>query len=81
VRKKIRAFHPSGTRKVLDSDRRLLIISRGFRGENIRVVINVSEDQLSLHEYVGLRDLLTGKPFGGKVESYGVYLLPGISSQ
>jgi hypothetical protein len=81
VRKQTPAFHPSGTRQVLDSDRRLLIISRGFRGENIRVVINVSEDQLSLHQYVGLRDLLTGKPFDGTVESYGVYFLSGISSQ
>ena len=75
VRKQIRAFHPSGTRQVLDSDRKLLIIARGFRGENIRVVINVSEDQLPLHEYRGLQDLLTGKPFDGLVESYGVYFL------
>jgi glycosidase len=81
VRKQIRAFHPSGTWQVLDSDRRLLIVSRSFRGENIRVVINVSGDQLSLHEYRGLRDRLTGKSFDGKVESYGVYFLPGISNQ
>ena len=79
VRKQIRAFHPSGTRQVLDSDRRLLIIARGFRGENIRVVINVSEDRLPLLEYRGLRELLTGKPFDGMVDSYGVYFLPGMS--
>jgi len=75
LRRQIPALHPSGTRQVLDSDKRLLIISRSFEGESIHVVINVSDYQLLLHEYKGRRDLLSGSSFDGNVEGYGVYFL------
>jgi glycosidase len=76
VRKRIAAFHPAGTRQVLDSDKRLLVVSRSFEGESIHVVINVSKDQLPLHDYKGRRDLLSGDFFDGKIEGYGVYFFP-----
>jgi len=76
LRKRTPAFHPSGRRRVLDSDRRLLVISRSFKGESLEVLINVSEEDLLVREFEGRQDLLNGKRFDGKVEGYGVYFLP-----
>jgi hypothetical protein len=61
VRKRIAAFHPAGTRQVLDSDKRLLVVSRSFEGESIHVVINVSKDQLPLDDYKGRRHFNLGR--------------------
>ena len=74
-RKKIPSFHPSGTREVLDRDKRLLIIVRQYKDESICVVINVSDHKLILPEYQGKCDLITNTIFNGKVNPYGVYFL------
>ncbi len=75
LRKRIPALHPSSKRRVLDSDRRLLVISRSFKGKSIHIVINVTENQLLLNEYKGRRDLVSGRFFNGKVEGYEVCFL------
>lgn len=75
-RKKIPAFHPSSEKEVIDFiDKRLLVIERRFEDETIRVIINVSEDMLTVGEYRGRLELTSNRPFDGKAGPYGVYLL------
>jgi glycosidase len=74
-RKQLPSFHPSGTREVLESDKKLLTIIRRYKGESVWVVINVSDDRFTLPEYERKLDLITKKPFDGKVEPYGIYFL------
>ncbi len=75
ARKRIRASHPSGTRKVLDLDRRLLAIERKFEQEKILAIINVSDDTIPLPEHEMRLDLITRTLFNGQIEPYGVYAL------
>jgi sucrose phosphorylase len=72
-RKQLPSFHPSGTREILETDKRLLIIIRRYKGESLCVIINVSDDSFTLPEYERKLDLITKKPFDGKVEPYGLY--------
>ncbi|MFN2127204.1 MAG: hypothetical protein ACK2TU_05035 [Anaerolineales bacterium] len=74
-RKQLPSFHPSGTREVLESDKKLLTIIRRYKGESVWVVINVSDDRFTLPEYERKLDLITKKPFDVKVEPYGIYFL------
>ena len=75
VRGRISSFHPGGNREVKDSDNRLLVIRRSFRGRIATAVINVSRSEVALHEYEGQRDAVSGKIFEGIVEPYEVYIL------
>ncbi len=75
ARETVHAFHPSSTRKLINCDKRLLAIERQFEGKTVLVVINVSEDEVGLPEYRGKSDVITGRPFQGKVEPYGFYFL------
>jgi glycosidase len=75
IRETGRAFHPSSKRKLWDRDKRLLVIERTFEGDKLWVVINVSEDKVSLPELHGKRDSITGRPFPGKSDPYGVHFL------
>ncbi|HDY70270.1 MAG TPA: hypothetical protein ENH50_01240 [Nitrospirae bacterium] len=75
VRKEISSFHPAGTRKALNIDKRLLTIVRQYRDEAVRVVINVSKDIIFLPGYEGDFDLVNYKVFDGRVTPYGVYFL------
>lgn len=74
-REQIPSFHPSGTREVLDVDKRLLVVMRQFKDERVYAVINVSDDTIKLPEYRGKSDLITHTSFDGKVAPYGVYFL------
>jgi len=75
VREKIPAFHPSGTRKVIDSDKRLMVIERRFQDNSVRVVINISEDVVPFSRYKGRVDGISGEMFKGSADPYGVYFL------
>jgi len=74
-RKQMPSFHPSSTREVLDSEKRLLTIIRQYQGESVCVVINVSDDRVTLPEYKGKLDLITKTAFDGKVAPYGLYFI------
>jgi glycosidase len=75
ARRRMPPFNPAGTREVIASDKRLLVIVRRFRGEAVWVVINVSDDMVTFPEYSGKSDIITGTPFRGRVDPYGVYFL------
>jgi sucrose phosphorylase len=75
VRKRIPAFDPYGGRKVIASDKRLLVIRRQSHTMEVLVVINVSDDTVMLPEYNGKSDIITERPFRGRVDPYGVYFL------
>jgi glycosidase len=75
ARKRIRAFHPSGTRKVLEIDRRLVGIVRKFQGEAVLAIINVSDETILLPEFETRFELTTHTLFNGQVLPYGVYFL------
>lgn len=75
VRGQIPSFHPSSTREVIDSDKRLIIIKRSFRGETVWAVINVSQFEIALPEYKGRPNVVGNEIFDGNVEPYGVYIL------
>jgi len=68
-------FHPAGTMKVLDLDRRLFAVSRRFQGETVTIVVNVNNKRVMLPEYKGNSDLPGTRVFDGTVEPYGVYFL------
>ena len=75
VRRKIPAFDPYGGREVIASDKRLLVIRRRWHTMAVLVVINVSDDTVMLPEYSGKSDIITERPFRGRVDPYGVYFL------
>jgi len=75
ARRRIPAFDPYGGRQVIASDKRLLVIRRRAHTTTVLVVINVSDDVVTLSEYAGKFDIITEEPFGGKAEPYGVYFL------
>ncbi len=75
ARKRIRAFHPAGTRKVLEIDKRLVAIVRKFQSEEVLAIINVSDETILLPEHETRFELITGTLFNGQVLPYGVYFL------
>lgn len=75
ARKRIRAFHPAGKRKVLKIDKRLVAIVRTFEGEEVLAIINVSDETIRLPEYQTRFELITRTLFNGRVLPYGVYFL------
>jgi len=81
VRRRERAFHPRGSREMVDLDERLFAIERQFQGEEVFVVINVSEDTIRLPEYRGKFDLYENKSFEGEVGPYGVHFLKETMSK
>jgi len=46
-----------------------------YRGESVCVVINVSDDNITLPEYERKLDMITQTLFYGNVAPYGVYFL------
>ncbi len=74
-RKEIRSFHPRGTRKVLELDRRLIAVERRFKKEKVLAIINVSDDEIPLPEYEMRFNLVDRTFFDGHIEPYGVYAL------
>ena len=74
-RKEIPAFHHAVERDILDSDNRLFIMERKLGNKNSIVVVNVSEETVSLPEYKGTQDYMRNGPFDGKVSPYGIYFL------
>jgi sucrose phosphorylase len=75
IRREIPAFHPSGSKEVVASEKRLLVIVRRFHGEAVWVLINVSEDTVLVPEYSGKSDIITKTPFHGRADPYSVYFL------
>ncbi len=75
ARKKIPAFHHAIERDVLDSDKRLFIMERKLEKKSSLVVVNVSDETVSLPEYKGKQDYMRNIPFDGSVNPYGVYFL------
>jgi sucrose phosphorylase len=75
AKNRIRAFHPRGERKVIESDKRLLVIERSYRGERVTAFINVSGDTLTLPACSGRKNEITGEYFNGKIDPYGIYFL------
>ena len=74
-RKRIRSFHPGGSKRVVDIDRRLVSIERRFGREKILAIINVSDETIDLPQYELRFDLIKRSLFDGKVDPYGVYAL------
>jgi len=74
-RKRIRSFHPGGSKRVVDIDRRLVSIERRFGREKILAIINVSDEAIDLPRYELRFDLIKRSLFDGKVDPYGVYAL------
>ncbi len=75
ARKRIRAFHPAGIRRVLELDNRIVAIERSFEQEKITAIINVSDSTIPIPEFELKFDLITRTLFNGHVEPYGVYAL------
>ena len=75
VRKEIPAFHHAIERDILSLDRRLFIMERKQEKKNSIVVINVSDEIVSLPEYKGKQDHLRNTPFDGSVRPYDIYFL------
>ena len=75
VRKDIPAFHHAVERDILRSDKRLFIIKRKLGEKSSIVVVNVSDDTVSLPEYKGKPDHMRNIPFDGNVSPYGIYFL------
>ncbi len=75
ARKEIRSFHPRGTRKVLDLDKRLIAVERRFKKEKVLALINVSDEEIPLPQYEMRFNLITRTFFDGRVEPYGIYAL------
>lgn len=75
ARKRITALDPYCREKPIKSDKRLLIIEHKYKGKKIIVIVNVSEDKITLPKYAKKFDLLSRKRFNGLVESYGAYCL------
>ena len=75
VRKEIPAFHHAVERDILRSDKRLFIMERKLGGKSSIVVVNVSNDTVSLPEYKGKLDHMRNIPFDGNVSPYGIYFL------
>lgn len=59
----------------MGKDKRLLVVVRQYRGESVCVVINVSDDNITLPEYERKLDMITQTLFYGNVAPYGVYFL------
>ena len=74
-RKEIPAFHHAVERDILRSDKRLFIMERKLEGKNSIVVINVSDEAVSLPEYKGRLEHLQNIPFDGNVSPYGICFL------
>jgi len=74
-RKRVRAFHPRGVKKVIDIDRRLVSIERRMGNEKILAIINVSDENIPILRYQLYFDLISRTLFDGVVEPYGVYAL------
>jgi glycosidase len=75
ARGKSPCFHPAGAMEVLDFDTRLFAVSRRLQGETVTVVVNVSDERVTLPEYKGYSDLLSARVFDGAVDPYGAYFL------
>ncbi len=75
ARKRIRAFHPAGNRRVLSIDKRLIAIERTFEQEKVTAIINVSDETIPVPQFEMKFDLITRTLFNGRVEPYGVYAL------
>ncbi len=74
-RKRIRSFHPGGSKRVVDIDKRLVSIERRFGREKILAIINVSDETIDVPQYQLRFDLIKRSLFDGKVEPYGVYAI------
>jgi len=75
IRKEHPQFDPHAHQTVLPMDKHLFVVERQSEGEKITVVININGKTVSLKDFKGAQDLLSGKTFVGKVEPYGVYFL------
>ena len=75
IRKRIPAFHHSVKREILPSDERLFVMGRRHEGKNMVAVVNVSDETVALPRYEDKMDHISGRPFNGEVEPYGVYFL------
>ena len=75
VRKEIPAFHHAVKRDILHSDKRLFIMERMLGKKSSIVVVNVSDDTVSLPDYKGKLDYMRNIPFDGNVSPYGIYFL------
>ncbi|MBU1204404.1 MAG: sugar phosphorylase [Nanoarchaeota archaeon] len=75
IRTKIPELNPFYKQKVIYSDKRLFIVSRLRKNKKLVVIINVSNDIISLSRYKGRTDLLSKRRFNGKVQPNGVYFL------
>jgi len=53
------------------------VVVMQYRGESVCVVINVSDDSITLPEYEGKLDMITQTLFYGNVAPYGVYFSGG----
>ncbi len=74
-RKRVKAFHPRGKKKVIDIDKRLVSIERIMGRERVLAIINVSDEKISIPEYQLYFDLISRYLFDGEVEPYGIYAL------
>lgn len=75
IRTKIPELNQLYKQKIIYSDKRLFIISRLRKNRKIVVIINVSNNMVSLSRYKGRTDLLSKRRFNGKVQPNRVYFL------
>jgi len=73
VRKRIPELNPYCKEKPIESDKRLFITEHKYKDKKIILIVNVSDDEISLPKYTKKFDLLSKKKFNGKIEPYGVY--------
>ncbi len=75
IRTKIPELNQLYKQKIIYSDKRLFIISRLRKNKKLVVIINVSNDMVSVSRYKGRTDLLSKRKFDGEVQPNGVYFL------
>jgi sucrose phosphorylase len=57
LKKTIKAFHPDGSQEVLNLDTRIIAFNRTYNSHKVMVVINISNQELSLNYNVIGKDL------------------------
>ena len=71
IRSENKDFSPYLKERVVDSDKRLLILEK----DSVYFVVNVSDEEINLEKFKGKLDLVSRSRFNGKVEGYDVLVL------
>jgi len=72
MRKKFKAFDPEAKQNILFIDKRIFSIERGKGKDKIIVLINITDEKISLSKKFKGEDLISGKKFENELEPYQV---------